>query len=107
MLTASCPPTPLLQLSGATKSSGTQSEWQNVVSDAKATIAELEDLKTSCISLSGGGGVEEGSGEGERKLVGPEVVACAKDVCPLVNELVELEHLRAYLQWMKRILQLR
>ena len=97
-------PVPLLQLSGATKSSDTQNEWQNVVSDAKATIAELEDLKTSCNSLSGDGG---GNSEGERTLVGPEVVACAKEVCPLVNELVELERLHAYLQWMKRILQLR
>ena len=83
----------------------TTNEWQNVVSDTKATIAELEKLKTSCISLSGGGEVE--SEDREKQLVGPEVVACAREIRPMVEEFMELEHLLSYLQWVKRILQLR
>ena len=95
-----------LQLAGTTKGSlDATNEWQNVVSDTKATIAELENLKTSCISLSGGEEVE--TSDRERQLVGPEVVACASEIHPMVEEFMELEHLLSYLQWVKRILQLR
>ena len=95
-----------LQLSGTQKgSSDARNEWQNVVSDTKATIAELEKLKTSCVSLSGSGEVE--SGDRERQLVAPEVGACAREIRPMVEEFMELERLLSYLQWVKRILQLR
>ena len=96
----------VLQLSGTIREAS-HSEWQLVVGDVRNTVAELEGLRDTCISLSGVGG--EGGGEGglRRGLLQAGAGECAREIRPLAKETLELEHLRAYLQWMRRLQLLR
>lgn len=78
-----------------------------MVSDVRTTIDELERLKSNCLSLCGGERAEEEEEGGRRDLVPPDVEGCVHSVQPLVKEIIELEHLSAYLQWVRSIQRLR
>ena len=100
-------------------------EWQQVVAEVRQTVSELEVVRSSCLELCCEGrhsipwksdssyasfhpietDISE-DGEGVR-LVSSEVSDCAEDIRERVKRLREVEHLRGYLAWMKRIMELR
>ncbi len=76
----------------------------------RRTVAELEELRDTCVSLQGSGGgahvsdrVEGGGGE----LVRPEAEACARRIESKVREVMEVEQTQSYLHWMGKIQQTR
>ena len=89
-------------------------EWQRVVAEVKATLSQLETLKNSCNTLSGGelcvcvcvcfskvcadgGGVSLGSGE---------VREFADELREKTRQLQQARHLFCYLSCLQRIMEL-
>ena len=62
-------------------------------------MTNLESLRSSCVSLNG---------EGVRgELVQGAVVECARGIQPMVREVMEVEQLKSYLQWIQEVKRLR
>ena len=81
---------------------GTPSPWKSDSSCASLLPVEMDTSEDG----EGVRLVSSEDGEGVR-LVSSEVSDCAEDIREKVKRLREVEHLRSYLAWLKRVMELR
>lgn len=95
------------QLAGRGSEVGSsREEWRSIVRDVNAAVGELEGLRVAMTTRDVALATREGGGMG-LGLVEEGVGECVDDLRPLVEELKEVERVRAYLVWARRVSGLR